>query len=196
MERDIRHWLDKVLQASKHEFLVLESHLPPEMHDAKGAINNWSAKDVFAHLTFWLEVFSYNIEARSHSRTLIDTDNYRVLNREAWQARKAHTWDRVWLDLDRAFSAVRSQLSSLSTEQLTNASCFSTGDRPLVEDFMYEAIEHPMHHWMSLYRQAGAEEMAGAMLERVQDCVRQDGQMMWSQAVREKIRTHRESLTS
>ncbi len=196
MERDIYHWLDNVLQTSKHEFFVLESHIPSMMHDAKGGVDKWSAKDVVAHLTYWLEVFSYNIDARTHSKTLIDTDDYKGLNREAWKLRNTFTWDTVRLDLDRAFANVQSRVHSLTTRQLTDASCFSIGDRPLVVDYMYELIEHPMHHWMILYRKASAEDLAVEMLERVQEGVSQKGLMKWSLSARKKIRKHRQPLAT
>ncbi len=194
MEHDIYHWLDNVLQTSKHEFYVLESHLPSEMHDAKGEIDKWSARDVVTHLTYWLEVFSYNIDARAYSKTLVNTENYKALNREAWKLRSTLDWDKVRLDLDRAFASVQSRVHGLTTKQLADASCFSIEGRPLVVDYMYEVIEHPMHHWMILYRQAGAEEMAIKMLERVQEGVSQKGLMKWSLSARKKIRKHRQSL--
>lgn len=196
MKRDIHQWLDSVLQTSKHEFVVLESHIPSSMHDAKGEVDRWSAKDVFAHLTYWLEVFSYNIDARADSRALIDTSDYKALNRETWKARNAFTWDRVRLDLDRAFASVQSQAHRLTTKQLTDASCFSIGDRPIVVDYMYEIIEHPMHHWILLYRGASAEDLADEMLERVQEGVSQEGLMKWSLSARKKILKHRQSLTT
>jgi len=196
MEHDIHEWLEGVLQTSKHEFLVLESHIPSEMHDAKGEADKWSAKDVFAHLTYWLEVFAFNIEARANSRRLIDTDRYEILNSDAWEARHAFSWDRVRLDLDRAFASVQSQVHQLSAKQLTDATCFSLSGRPLVADCMYELVEHPMHHWMILYRRVGAEHMAYEMLERVEGRVSQRGLMKWSLSARKKILRHRQSLVT
>jgi len=190
MKSDIHRWLDNVLQTSKHEFSVLESHIPSKLHEQKGEVNNWSAKDVVAHLTYWLEVFSYNIDARNDSKTLIDTHDYKVLNREAWKSRNALTWDQVQLDLDRAFANVQSQAHNLDANQLTDASSFSIGDRALIADFMYELIEHPMHHWMILYRKASADNLAVEMLARVQKGISQKGLMKWSLSARRKIRKH------
>jgi len=194
MKTDIHLYLDNVLQASKHEFIVLESHISPKMHDAKGEVDKWSAKDVFAHLTYWLDTFSYNIDAHTQSKTLINTDNYKELNREAWKLRNKLTWDKVRSDLDRAFTNIQTRVHSLTTEQLTDASSLSISDRPLVADYMYELIEHPMHHWMILYRKASAEEMAVEMLERIQEEVSQKGLMRWSLSARKKILEHRQSL--
>ncbi|NJL26861.1 MAG: ClbS/DfsB family four-helix bundle protein [Thermoanaerobaculia bacterium] len=194
MEDNVYQWLDNVLRTSEHEFSVLESQIPSRMHDAMGAVDDWSAKDVVAHLTYWLEVFSYNIDARTHSETLVDTENYKVLNREAWKLRNILTWDKVRLDLDRAFKSVQSRVHGLTATQLTDASCFSLQGQPLVADYMYELIEHPMHHWVILYRRASREDMALGMLERVQEGISQKRFMKWSMPARKKIRKHRQSL--
>ena len=194
MKIDIHGWLDNVLQVSKHEFDELESHIPPKMHNAKGEADKWSAKDVFAHLTYWLEVFSNNVDARIQSKTLVDTKKYEALNREAWKLRNKLTWGKVRSDLDRALANIDTRMHRLTTEELMDALCFSIAGRPLVVDYMYELIEHPMHHWMILYRKAGAEEMAVAMLERVQKGVSQKGLMKWSLPARKKILKHRLSL--
>jgi hypothetical protein len=194
MKIDIHSWLDNVLQASRQEFVVLESHIPPKMHDAEGEADKWSAKDVFAHLTYWLEVFARNVNARIHSKTLVDTEKYQELNREAWKLRSKLTWGKVRSDLDRALADIGACVHRLTAEELTDASCFSLAGRPLVFDYIYEVIEHPMHHWMILYRKAGAEEKAVAMLKRVQEGVSQEGLMKWSLPARKKILKHRQSL--
>ncbi len=194
MKADIYFYMDNILEVAKHEFVVLESHIPPKMHDAKGEADTWSAKDVFAHVTYWLGAFSYNIDARIHSKTLIDTRDYLELNRQAWKLRNKLTWDRIRSDLDRAFANIQTRVHSLTAAQLTDASCFSISDRPLVVDYMYDLIEHPMHHWMILYRKANAEEMAVEMLTRVLRGVSQKGLMKWSLSARRKILKHRRSL--
>lgn len=193
MELTIHKWLDRLLQTSKHEFVVLESHLSPEMHAARGEVDQWSAKDVFTHLTYWLEVFSHNIEARIDSETLVDTGNYKELNRKAWESRNKLGWCKVRSDLENAFENVKSSTHRLTAAQLTNASEFSIGGRPLVVDYMYELIEHPMHHWMILYSKASANEMATEMLNRVEERVSQKGLMKWSLAARKNINKYRRS---
>ena len=187
MNKETSVWLSEVIKASKLEFSILKSVIPSEVYHATGRLKDWSMKDVYAHLTYWIEVFSHNINASINSTSKIDTNNYAKLNIETWSARNALTWDEVNAALDHAFIESQSLLENLSEEQLTDKTCLSIGGNTLISDYLYEFIEHPIGHWVSLYIKANDKSAALDCLTRVESSILNDNFSKWLKPVKSKI---------
>jgi len=193
---DKKQWFHDVTQLSRSEFEAVISAIPLEKLTAKGAVNRWSAKDVIAHLTFWLEVFAQNTAARIEGRTLIDTRDYESLNRSAWRERSNASWAGVKHALDDSLDAVKDHVEMLTADQLTNPGAFTLTGKPFVKDFLYELIDHPLHHWVILYEKQSAQGDAIKMLARVESVLRRRGFGRWTSSSRKKIQSYEAELVN
>ncbi len=72
MKKDIQQWALTLIGASENEFKTLIASLNPDQRGAIGQLHKWSPKDEIAHLSYWLEVFLGNIQARQNGQELID----------------------------------------------------------------------------------------------------------------------------
>lgn len=80
---DVKQWTLAVVNVSRKEFETFIKNIPAEERKATGRLKQWSAKDEIAHLTFWLETFVKNIQARRSGKPGIDITNHLALNDKA-----------------------------------------------------------------------------------------------------------------
>jgi Protein of unknown function (DUF1706) len=172
MKKDIQQWALMLIGASGNEFKTLIASLNPDQRGAIGQLHKWSPKDEIAHLSYWLEVFLDNIQARQNGQELIDTHDYLTLNDQAWEVRKDWTWNDVELGLERTLKGIEVQIKSLSNEDLTDAERLSLESdqkvtRPLLKSLIYELIDHPLHHFLGMYQKLHNKHQIASMLERL-----------------------------
>ncbi len=199
MKKDIQQWALVLIGASSNEFNTLIDSLNPDQRGAIGELHRWSPKDEIAHLSYWLEVFLDNIQARQNGQELIDTRNYLTLNDQAWEVRKDWTWNDVELGLERTLKGIETKIKSLNSQDLTDADRLSLESdqkvpRPLLKSLIYELIDHPAHHFLGMYRKLHNKHQIASMLERLIQAMEQPGVSNWSATTRNKLRKHRMKL--
>jgi hypothetical protein len=197
MKKDIHQWALTLIGASRREFDALIASLTADQRRAVGALRQWSPKDEIVHLAYWLEVFVGNIQARQHGRALTDTRDYLSLNDQTWHARKDWTWDEAENALKRAFMDIEGRVKGLSSQDLTDPDRLSLepegkSPRPLLKALIYELIDHPVHHFVGLYRKRHAEHEIAPMLERLLEVMNQPGVSKWSASTRRKLKRYAE----
>ncbi len=171
-------------------------HVPGKERKVVGQLKAWSAKDEIAHLTFWLETFVKNIKNRQSKNPLIDANNYLAVNDAAWARYKDLSWAEVEEKLSRVFDDIETQGKALRLEELTDASVFTLEGKPLVKSLLYEVVDHPLHHFVKLYRKYGKTKQALEALVRLETVLSQPGTSTWTATSRSKIKKHRERLAS
>jgi Protein of unknown function (DUF1706) len=201
MKTDIKVWTLSVVDSSYHEFKTFIASIPEHERETVGQLKAWSAKDEVAHLGFWLETFAKNIKARRDGKPLIETNNYLAMNDKAWEQRKGWTWAKIEERLERAFNDIKKQNKALNLDELTNANVFTlepkrSSPHPLVKSFLYELIDHPLHHFVKLYRKYDMTTQASATLTRLQKVLEQRGTAAWTTLSRNKIKKHQQRLSS
>ncbi|HAS41438.1 MAG TPA: hypothetical protein DCS93_13215 [Microscillaceae bacterium] len=195
MKSAVKTWLDEVVTTSKQEFSILESKMPPNIYQATGHPENWSMKDIYSHLTYWIEVFSHNVKASINCTPKIDTSNYKILNDETWKLRNTLTWDEVRQALDNVFLESQSLLIRILDEQLMDKSILTIQGQALIADYLYEFIEHPMWHWIGLYLKANDKDSALDCLERVESSIFNENFSKWLIPVRKAVIKNRKRIT-
>jgi Protein of unknown function (DUF1706) len=199
MKTDIKQWTLEVIATSRTEFKMLMSMIPPKQREVVGQIKQWSAKDELSHLSFWLELFAKNTKARRKGKALIDTSDYLAMNDNASEERKDWTWSEVDTALTRALEEIEKQVKALSVDELTEAEMFTLepqrkSPRPFIKSLLYDLIDHPLHHWVKLYKKYGHEAKAADMLGRVSLTLKRPGVSKWTTTSRSKIKKHAENL--
>jgi hypothetical protein len=196
MKTDIKQWTLEVISASRIEFQMFIKHIPTKERKVVGQLEAWSAKDEIAHLTFWLETFAKNLKNLRQGKPLTSTKNYLAMNDAAWEKRKDLSWSEVEEALAKAFADIEKQVGTLSIEELTDGKNFSleSWGRPLVKSLLYDLVDHPLHHFVKVYKKFGQDKKAAAMLERVALTLAQPGVAKWTTTTRGKIKKHQQSL--
>jgi hypothetical protein len=120
MKKDVKQWVLTLIGASSTEFNTFIASLNPDQRSAIGQLHKWSPKDEIAHLTYWLEVFLGNIQARQEGQELIDTRDYLTLNDQAWEVRKDWTWNDIERVLERTLKGIEAQIKNLSSDPPTS----------------------------------------------------------------------------
>ena len=190
MKKDVRQWLIDVVALSRAEFQAVIQCLPQSRRRAKGTSDQWSAKDVISHLTYWLEVFDKNITALRASKPLIDTEDYLSMNAAAWNERNRLSWKEVEMALHAALDRIKSQVENLSADEQFDGGALSMGGKPFVANFLYELIDHPLHHFVILYGKSNAKKKGIEMLKRVEGVLDERGFGKWTNSSRKKIQKH------
>lgn len=201
METDVKQWTLEMIAASQNEFKTLISMIPPKQREGVGQLKQWTAKDEFAHLSFWLEVFAKNTKARRNGKALLDTSDYLAMNDAAWAERKDLSWSEIEAALTLALYEIEKQVKALSVDELTEAVMFTLEPqrkppRPFIKSLLYDLIDHPLHHWVRLYKKFGHEAKAAQMLERVLQVLKKPGVSKWTATSRSKVKKHAESLNA
>ena len=157
-----------------------------------GELKNWSPKDQIAHLTYWIELFVSNIQACRKNLPLKATDDYLVMNDTAWNIRKDWSWNKIEDDVACVFSDLKGQIKDLTAEDLIDVHRFTLetnqeSPKPLLQSLLYELIDHPIHHFLIMYKAFGDEEGIKALLTRTQHMLSQMRESKWSTPTRDKI---------
>ena len=192
MITDVKQWAFAVVDCSSNEFNTLFARIPPKQRSVIGELKNWSPKDQIAHLLYWIELFVSNIQACRKSHPLIATDDYLAMNDATWHIRKDWSWSKIETDLACVFSDLKGQIKDLMAEDLIDVHRFTLeanqkSPKSLLESLLYELIDHPMHHFLIMYKEFADEEGIKALLTRTQHVMSQTRESKWSTPTRDKI---------
>jgi hypothetical protein len=196
IQPDVKQWALAIIAASRHEFNTLLSRMPAEHRSRSGQLKDWSPKDEIAHLAYWIDLFAHNIQACREAQPLTDTRDYRAMNDAAWPVSKDWSWDEAEAAVERALTAVAAQVTVLDMADLTDPQRCTLephrkAPRPLIQSLLYDLVDHPLHHFVGLYRQFGDAEGQSAMLTRLEGALRQPGVSKWTATTRRKIQNYR-----
>jgi len=154
-------------QATEHD---LFASLSPEMRDAPGAIGEWSAKDVLAHLAAWRSIEARRLEAAAASAATppedpAATDPEDVSNATIHAERADWSWDTVADDADASIEALVAAFGRSSAEALCACEGTSTG-------LGASGVNHSLAHLSDVARLAGGHERLTAYVAEIETILR------------------------
>jgi hypothetical protein len=187
-----KQWALSVIDASSFEFDTLMARIPPSQRAVVGELKKWSPKDQVAHLIYWIDLFAANLRACRGGFGVVSTADYLAMNDAAWPERKDWAWPDVETNLVRMFSDVRAQVQELNSEDLTDARRYSvetaeTGPKPILQSLVYELIEHPIHHFVRIYRVFEDRVGVDSLLARAIQVTNQSDVLSWSEPTLKQI---------
>ncbi|UCG23046.1 MAG: ClbS/DfsB family four-helix bundle protein [Chloroflexota bacterium] len=141
--------------------------LTEEERQAKGTADDWSPKDVLAHVAHW---------AAEAARELVDPeswvrpdygDDFNATNARFWEKYREAGWDEIEALVEKAHEGLVSGVNGLSDEQLTDAERYEwTRGQPLWRRICLGNFYHPMAHLGELFVNRGQIEEANAVQEK------------------------------
>lgn len=198
---NIVQWSLDVIELARANVVFVMNDTPIIYREAIGGIHDWSPKDEFAHLAYWVDVFETNIRAFRTNKPLINTSDYLVMNDNAWITRKDWTWEYIEQEVLRVLAATKMQIAQLEVDDLINSTRFTVDPnngkaRPLLRSLLYELIDHPLHHFIGLYKKFGANAHTLALLANTSSILTQSGVSKWAISSRRKIQAYEKRLQS
>lgn len=113
-----RKLLDLLERTGGDERAFVED-LTGEERAAAGSIEQWSAKDVLAHIAFWKGQQAANVAAALRGETPARTEDYHQVNAEVFEQNCNRSWGDVLEDAQRAHSRLAEIVQRATPEQLT-----------------------------------------------------------------------------
>lgn len=162
--------------------------LTTEERTASGAADDWSAKDVMAHVSYW------DIQA---AKELVDPatfeppdlgDDFNDTNERYWHKFKDMSWEEIEAMVEQAHKDMVAGVNGLDDDQLSDAERYEwTRNRPLWHRIAFGAFYHPMTHLGELFIRRGeieetnaAQEEAAAMQLELSDSDQWRGTVLYN----------------
>lgn len=144
--------------------------LTDEERMASGAADDWSPKDVLAHVSYWdIQDAKQLADPATYEPPDYDED-FNVTNERYWHKFKDMGWDEIEAMLEQAHHELIAGLQGLDDDQLTDPERYEwTNNRPLWQRFAVARFYHPMAHVGELFVRRGDIEEANAGQEKAAD---------------------------
>ena len=132
----------QLLQSIEDEhgtFVAMADSIPRRRYSEPGVWgDDWSVKDLFAHLTEWEQMFlRWYREGKGGGRPAVPAPGYKwnqtpELNRAIWSKHRRKSVKRVLAEFDASFEEILSLVRALPQKKLLNPGCFAwTGENAL-----------------------------------------------------------------
>ncbi|HEX6778334.1 MAG TPA: rhodanese-like domain-containing protein [Ktedonobacterales bacterium] len=138
---------------------------------AVGRAEQWSPKDLVAHMAHWKQLQAGKLATAQRGETppqWQDMELVNQINAEAFAQYQHCSWQELLDYADRAFAELVAAVNNLTEEELTdpNRSAWQDGNA-LWGETLANGAWHPFEHIMKFYRQQGDAQRAAAVLEQV-----------------------------
>lgn len=133
-----------------------------------GSADDWSVRDLRAHMAAWKERMADNIQAAREGRESQVVEDYDHANAITYEQHCGKTWQEVAEYSDAAALNLFQQVDSLSESQLGSIDFLPwPNGRPLWRLVSGYCYSHPMIHLAGYYREKGDTRRAGELIGRM-----------------------------
>lgn len=135
--------------------------------DTPGSPEQWSAKDVLAHITFWQEVACARLAAARDGSAPPTFGDFQLVNERIFEERRARPWAQTIGDAEQANATLAEHVRALDAEALTNPQQFAWANgRALLPGIVSNGFWHPLEHVARFYVGRGEPARAADLLEQ------------------------------
>ena len=121
-----------------------------------GQADNWSPKDIMAHISVWNDRLAAQLEAAALDETPHSYGDIEHANLEIYEAYKDQSWEDLATYETQTFARLEAAISALPPDSLMDAARFDwTEGRPLFWRICFSPIYHGMAHIADLLIQRG-----------------------------------------
>ena len=163
-----------LLKLAFEEEQKIYTSLDKNEKSATGKLEQWSAKDIMAHIVYWKEYMVRNITATLRGESPDVRGDVDTINEEVFRANKNNSWEETLTRLERAYNSAIKCVKSVPDEKLidTNTSLWQEG-RPLWIIVDGNGYEHPIIHLTEYYFGKGDTDYAVKLYEQVAELTRE-----------------------
>jgi hypothetical protein len=134
---------------------------------AAGTPEQWSAKDMLAHVVFWQQVTIDRLAAAQRGEEPPMFGDFQPVNERVFEERRELPWEQVLADAERAYATLTEHVRAMDAQVLTDPQRFAwTKGQALISGILANGFWHPIEHAAHYYVAHGAPEQASALLDR------------------------------
>jgi hypothetical protein len=158
----------ELIQRSQAEYQAFIDHLPDAEKSATGTADQWSVKDIVAHLAFWMETMNERLTAAKHGQVPAESRDFNALNAEAFEKRRGLSWAQAVDAVDNAFKTLTALIQDFSDEELSDPKRYPwLNGRPLTGSIAGNSFGHVYEHIADYHVKHGNMERANEIMEMV-----------------------------
>jgi len=132
-----------------------------------GTPEQWSAKDILAHITFWQQVTLERLEAARNGNEPRTYGDFQPLNERVFEERHGQPWEQGLADAERVYAALTEHVRAIDEQALTDPQRFAWANgRALSASILANGFWHPLEHVARFYAARGERERAAELLDR------------------------------
>jgi tetratricopeptide (TPR) repeat protein len=183
---DVRPKLVVLLERTRDEEEAFVARLTPQERGQVGKVNDWSAKDMIAHLAGWKLRMADQMAALGRGENKGDVEDIDAENALIWSEYCDRTWEEVTQASSLGHQRLMDGLQAMSVNDLHDADRFeSQKGQPVWRSVAGNGCTHPMMHLADAYVKRGQAARAQAMMESLSEgLARLDDSPRWVGVVR------------
>ena len=165
MEEKIAVLPDLVAFSYKEQKRYLSS-MSEEARKATGTVDDWSPKDVLAHVVHWDLMMAKDIADRESKEPDLDED-YNRTNARIWERYKDNSWQEIENRIDQTHETMKANLLELEEDDLVDPERFEwLNGRALWAAIASTNFYHALQHVALLYADQGDLSCANKIQEQ------------------------------
>jgi tetratricopeptide (TPR) repeat protein len=164
-------FMEKVEKLVRLGHQAVQAYIDALSDEEKAIVGNsddWSPKDILAHMTAWKEQIVLNYQASKSGETEPVQADYQAMNAEFFEKHSSHSWDEVLSYHENTHRALLAELENITEADLerTEGIPMQAG-RPFWRMVVGIAYTHPMGHLRDPVLARGDFERAVEMQEEI-----------------------------
>jgi tetratricopeptide (TPR) repeat protein len=183
---DVRPKLVELLERTQHEEEAFVAQLTAQEREQAGKVDDWSAKDLIAHLAGWKLRMADRLAALGRGEAATFAEEIDAENALIWSEYFDRSWEEVVQASALGHRRLIDGLQAMSVDDLHDADRFeSLKGQPLWREVAGNGCTHPTMHLAEVHMKRGQDARAAAMMESLSDdLARLDDSPRWVGVVR------------
>jgi tetratricopeptide (TPR) repeat protein len=163
MKKELTGLLEKGYQAER-EFIAA---LTDDERDAEGSLERWTAKDTFAHNSYWRKHHAEDVLAVLAGKSPIEVDDDQI-NAGVYNQYKDQSWENVETLAKTSLERMGAALAALSEGDLQRSDFYPWEQgRPLWREIVGNIYTHPILHLSDWHIKKGNTSRAAEMYQEM-----------------------------
>jgi len=183
--------IDRVQQshAMAQDFVTA---LSPEARARVGTLEDWSAKDLIAHISAWNERLAVNLRTAAEGKNPTRTEDFDHENANLFAEHHDWSWEAVLAMTNKAHQQLIAQMDALNEADFQSLQVLPWQEnRPLWRLIIGTTYIHPVMHLAEHYRNQGARTAAGELIGKMTEAMTAlDSSEDWQGVVKYNLACH------
>lgn len=158
----IKDQLLDILEKSRKVELEFLDNLTAEERAQGGTFEEWAAKDVLGHVTYWQAFNSQRSSAWARGEELEPTSDFNSENARIYKRFAGSSLEEVEAHAKQAYATAREAIESLYEDQLMGTTEGSDTTK-LWQELVGNIYSHKLMHFSDFYQKHGNNKAAGAL---------------------------------
>lgn len=155
---DLRVGLLDLLRRAYREEQALIEKLSEKERSVIGTYDQWSVKDVIAHVAAWKERTAQELAAVTSGGPRPEGDHLEQINERIFEKYPHFSWNEILALSKQAYEALCIQVETMPEEDLIKAGAIVWYDGPVWRLSIDDGYSHPLFHFAECYAKRGEAE--------------------------------------